>query len=342
MTDLIGPTPHANMPAARPSAIHWVFAFLLGMMVLLAGCTTTPADDTLASPLETLASAPAPPATSTTESQLLTPSPTSELPITSPESAATPVPPTEEPTAVLATVEPETAEPATAEPTETTDTVLNGDPAWLDAIHTYDGAWMGIVEATELNVRSAPTADASILTTTFARHTVTVYDVVTNPDDGGLWYRIGDGRYVSAAFVAPFAAPPPDETFAGHWVDVNLSSFYAIAYDGDTPIYSAIITAGRDDRTPLGVYNIFYRVRDETMDSATVGIPKGDPEYYYLEHVMYTQYFKAGGFALHGNFWTPRSQFGGFSSNGCIGLMDADAHWFWRFLDEGSTVSIHY
>ena len=332
MIDPTGSTGHLVPLRDRRAPARWPLALLLGALLLLAGCTTAPTEDTLAGPVPSPTATTPPPAPTATSTA--TASPTPEPPTSTPESTATPVPPTPTP-------EP-TATPTPTETPEDDGAVLNGDPAWHDAIQTYDGAWMGIVQATELNVRAAPSVDAPILSTTFARHTVSVYELVTNPDDGGRWYRIGDGRYVSADYVAPFSAPPPPETFEGHWVDVNLSSFYAIAYDGDRPIYSAIITAGRDDRTPLGTYQIFYRVEDETMDSATVGIPKGDPEYYYLEHVMYTQYFKAGGFALHGNYWTPPSQFGGFTSNGCVGLIDADAGWFWRFLGEGSTVNIHF
>jgi len=331
MLDTTGTTGGDTAPR-RTAAARWPLALLLAAMLLLAGCTTDPTGNTLAGPAPSSTLAP-PPATAP-PTATPTPSPTPEPPTPTPEPTATPVPPT-------ATPEPTTT-PEPTEPPESDGTVLDGDPAWLDAIHTGDGARMGVVEATELNIRAAPSLDAPVLTTTFARHTVSVYELVTNADDGGRWYRIGEGRYVSAEYVAPFVAPSPPETFDGHWVDVNLSSFYAIAYDGDTPVYSAIITAGRDDRTPLGTYNVFYRVEDETMDSATVGIPKGDPEYYYLEHVMYTQYFKAGGFALHGNYWTPPSQFGGFTSNGCIGLLDADAGWLWRFLGEGSTVNIHF
>jgi lipoprotein-anchoring transpeptidase ErfK/SrfK len=241
--------------------------------------------------------------------------------------------------------------PATAEPAASTPTpeaseaqqplVLNGDPAWQTAIQTPDGAWIGVVMSPELNIRAEPDLDAPIITTTFERHTLPVYAFTVNPNDGGHWYQIGDGRYVSAYYVAPFSAPAPPETFAGTWVDVNLSTFYAVAYDGETPIYAAIITAGRDEKTPHGVFHIFYRVRSETMDAGTLGVSKDSPEYYYLENVEYTQYFKDGGFAIHGNYWTPSSQFGQFSSNGCIGLMNADAAWFWNFLAEGSVVSIH-
>lgn len=290
----------------------------------------------------------APPTATIAATATATVAPT-ETPTPEPEPTETAIPATPTPSPAPEPEPTETTETIAAEPianedndehTQGADVILNGDPAWEAAIETTDGARMGVVTSIELNIRAAPSLDAEIIKTTFERHTVSVYELVTNAD--GQWYRIGEGRYVSAAYVAPFSAPAPQETYEGRWIDVNLSSFYAIAYEGDTPVYSAIITAGRGDRTPVGVFNIFYRVRSEIMDSATVGIPKGDPEYYYLENVEYTQYFLEGGYAVHGNYWTAPSDFGQFSSNGCVGLLNPDAAWFWDFLSEGSVVSIHY
>jgi hypothetical protein len=130
--------------------------------------------------------------------------------------------------------------------------------------------------------------------------------------------------------------------FPGTWVDINLETFYATAYENDVPVYAAIITAGRDGRTPIGQFQVNRRVLNETMDSATVGIPEGDPEYYFLEDVSYTQYFLAGGYAIHENYWSSPAAYGRFSSNGCVGLLYDDAAWFWGFLDIGSHVHIHF
>jgi lipoprotein-anchoring transpeptidase ErfK/SrfK len=147
---------------------------------------------------------------------------------------------------------------------------------------------------------------------------------------------------VPALYLDPMLLPAAPQIYGGHWVDVNLSEFYAVAYDGSTPVHVAIITAGRDGRTPLGVFNVISRVRSETMDSSTVGFPPGHPEYYYLENVEFTQYFFGGGYALHGNYWTAEANFGRFSSNGCVGLMHADAEFFWNWLYIDSVVSVHF
>ena len=217
------------------------------------------------------------------------------------------------------------------------------DTRWSSALRTQEGWAMGVITADSLSIRSAPSLSASVVGTTYKRHPVEIQDIVNGDDVDGapIWYKIADGQYVAAAWVAPFVPQKAPATYSGHWIDVSLTNFYAIAYNGDQPVYAAIITAGRDGKTPLGVYHIQYRVEDETMDSATVGIPKGDPHYYYLEHVMYTQYFKDDGFAVHGNWWTAPANYGGFTSNGCVGLQNSDALWFWNFLNVGSTVQIH-
>ncbi|MEZ4521212.1 MAG: L,D-transpeptidase family protein [Thermomicrobiales bacterium] len=218
------------------------------------------------------------------------------------------------------------------------------DARWGDALaNGEDGRW-AFVETDVLNVRSEPNTNAEIVDVVYRRRPLQLTELVAGEPVKGVagWYSLDTGGYVPAVFVDPLIVPAPPQVYAGAWIDVNLSEFWAIAYVGDTPRYVAIITAGRGDRTPKGVFSVQYRVENETMDSATVGFPPGHPEYYYLENVKYTQYFLAGGFAVHGNYWTPESAFGQFSSNGCVGLMNTDALDFWNHLGVGSVVSIHF
>lgn len=243
------------------------------------------------------------------------------------------------------TPQPSPTPPApTATPEPTGVGGLEQDPRWDEAIQLPDGAILGQVATDVLNIRSAPRLDALIVEQTYHRHTLPIYDeVLGDPVDGNpRWYRVGIDRYVSAVLVEPLIPTAPPETFEGNWVDINLSTFYAVAYNGATPVYAALITAGREGKTPIGTFEVLYRVRNETMDSATVGIEEGEPGYYYLENVQYTQYFAPGGFAIHENYWTPAAEFGGVGSNGCIGLLEHDAAWLWNFLGTGSVVNIHY
>jgi hypothetical protein len=217
---------------------------------------------------------------------------------------------------------------------------------WKDAIHSEDGGIYGMVTADLLNVRTAPQLNAPAVRTTYKRHPIVIYDTVSgDPVDGiQAWYRVGDGEFITAAFVEPFIAPAPATTYDGHWVDVNLTSFYAIAYDGDVPVHAAIIIAGQEregTRTPVGEFRIQRRVQNETMDAATLGIKKEDPDYYLLPNVKWTQYFAPDGVALHTNYWSDPSQYGGRGSHGCVNLMESDAYFFWNFVTFGSPVSVH-
>ncbi len=218
------------------------------------------------------------------------------------------------------------------------------DPNWSRAVRTPDGHAMGMITASSVNIRQEPSIESGLLGSTYNRHTMELHGLVAGDQVGDIpaWYRLGNNRYIAAAWMAPFVAPSPPKTYVGRWLDVNLTHFYAVAYDGGTPVYGAIITAGRDGRTPLGEFRVLRRVRSETMDSATVGIPQGHPEYYFLENVQYTQYFKDGGYAVHENYWSHPSSYGRFSSNGCVGLMEHDARFMWNFLGEGSRVHVHF
>lgn len=225
---------------------------------------------------------------------------------------------------------------------------VDSDPlragAWGDAIRTLDGGVMATVLSGSANVRSAPTTDAPVVTELHAGWPITLYGAELGEEVSGtdLWFRTWSGGYVSSTTVGPFVAPQPAETFSGHWVDVDLTTGYAIAFVDATPVYAAITITGKPGfETPTGTFSIFRRVELDTLDSATTGIPDGDPESYVLENVPYVQYFADGGFALHANYWSDPWEFGYARSHGCVNLVVEDAAWFWHFLSLGSTVSIH-
>ena len=143
--------------------------------------------------------------------------------------------------------------------------------------------------------------------------------------------------------------PTPEPTYSGvgplppagpgeHWVLVDLSDQTSTAMIGDEPYYTALGSTGKDGwETPIGEFEIIYRVQDETMTSASIGAE----EYYVLEHVLYTQYFTNEGHALHFNYWRPDSVFGHErTSHGCVGLRLSDAEFFWNFVGYGSRVVV--
>lgn len=316
--------------------------FVIGSFAAFAGACSRISDD------EESAEQPTPSTQELLGSQSQPTAASSVTETATPEPTATPVPPTPvpptpvpEPTPVPPTPVPPTPTPV---PQLTLFQQLDQHPNWAGAVRTPAGHLMGRVNNDSLNIRTAPNLESEIARTTYSRHTLQIFDVVVGDsvNNDNRWFLVGDNQYAASALIEPFVPPTPPEMFEEFWIDVNLTSFYAVAYHWETPRYGAIITAGRGDRTPKGVFQIIYRVASETMDSTTVGIDEDDPEHYFLEDVRYTQYFKEGGYAVHGNYWSDPWNFGQFSSNGCIGLMNRDAEWFWELMDVGSYVNIHF
>jgi lipoprotein-anchoring transpeptidase ErfK/SrfK len=171
---------------------------------------------------------------------------------------------------------------------------------------------------------------------------------------GQQWYRTVDGDYVAAsalAFLAPPSAPNititattllPVFAAAEHWIDVSLSPPATLtAYAGGTPVRTMSPIIGRGSTpTPVGDFSIIRRVANETMDSASIGIPRDGPGGYYLTDVLYTQYFLPSGYSIHYNYWS--SNWGYPGSHGCLGLSYDDAAFVWDFAGVGTPVSIHY
>ncbi|MEX2314159.1 MAG: L,D-transpeptidase family protein [Thermomicrobiales bacterium] len=216
--------------------------------------------------------------------------------------------------------------------------------AWSGAIMTPNGGLIGMVMSGLANVRALPAVDAEVIEELQAGWPVAIYgvsagDAVSETD---IWYQVSGG-YVSAALVQPFVPREPATYYSGHWVDVDLTGNVAVAYIDDIPVNAVVIISGKPGfETPIGEHTIFARVESETLDSATVGTPQGDPEYYYLPDVPHTQYFAAGGFAIHANYWSDPWEFGSATSHGCVNMLEEDAAWFWSFLDIGSIVSVGY
>jgi hypothetical protein len=191
----------------------------------------------------------------------------------------------------------------------------------------------------DLNLRSEPRVGGDTLLRLLSHNDpVWVYEAVPGAD-GDTWYRVGDGEYVHGADVR--LPRPPPQTFPGRWLDVDLQEPTLItAYEGDRPVNAMLAIHGRTaDETARGEYPIVRRVEDETMDSETLGVPHDDPNGYYLEHVLYTQYFTDDGAALHDNYWS--DAFGYAGSHGCLGLSNADAKWLWDWADVGTVLNIH-
>lgn len=159
-------------------------------------------------------------------------------------------------------------------------------------------------------------------------------------EDGEDWYRTSEGDYVSPANV--MLPPAPPRTFAGRWIDANLSTPSVLtAYEGDRVVMTSLVIKGLAAfQTSTGVFAIQRRVANETMSSDTIGIPRNGPGGYYLQNVLFTQYFLSDGSAIHYNYWS--SVWGYAGSRGCLGLPYAESEFLWNWASVGTPVSIHY
>ena len=155
---------------------------------------------------------------------------------------------------------------------------------------------------------------------------------------------------VPAARALPAAADEPgisvlvpsDVGDDEHWVAVNLTQQLALGMVGGEVVHVAPVTTGKDGwETPEGEWRILWRVYNETMTSAALGIPPG-PDSYHLTGVLFTQYFTNVGHALHLNYWRPESVFGRQrTSHGCVGMRYKDAEFFWHHVNVRSRVLVH-
>lgn len=189
-----------------------------------------------------------------------------------------------------------------------------------------------------VRVRAEPDGDHGAGVASLGHNTgVFVLDEVVGADSES-WYRIGDGEFIRGEDVR--LPRLPLQRFSGRWIDADLQEPAMIAlYEDDRLVDVALAVKGRTTSETLrGTFSIHRRVANETMDSATLGIPRESPRGYYLSNVLFTQYFANDGSALHFNYWS--SNFGYSGSNGCLGLNYSDALFLWEWADVGTIVNI--
>jgi lipoprotein-anchoring transpeptidase ErfK/SrfK len=143
---------------------------------------------------------------------------------------------------------------------------------------------------------------------------------------GQRYVRVGESTYLPARAVdvARAVAPPADLQPDERWIDVSLSEQTLVAYEGETPVFTTLVSTGREGHeTPTGAFRIYGKHVTITMDDTLAG-----DEAYSIEDVPWTQYFKEG-FALHAAFW--HDKFGRVRSHGCVNLSPSDARrlFFW-------------
>lgn len=116
------------------------------------------------------------------------------------------------------------------------------------------------------------------------------------------------------------------------WIQIDISDQRLTAWEGDTPVYSIIVSTGRSsDATPTGVYSIQTKYRTARMQGESQG------KQYDIPDVPYTMYF-SGSYAIHGAYW--HSSFGDPVSSGCINVPVEGAAWLFDWAGTGTAVVV--
>jgi hypothetical protein len=113
------------------------------------------------------------------------------------------------------------------------------------------------------------------------------------------------------------------------WIDVSLGKQLLVAYEGNRPVYTTLVSTGRKGSktepfdTPPGRYRIRSKHVSNTMDGNTAS--DGN---YSIQDVPWAMFFE-GSYALHGAFW--HDGFGRVRSHGCVNLGPTDAQWLFEW-----------
>jgi lipoprotein-anchoring transpeptidase ErfK/SrfK len=95
------------------------------------------------------------------------------------------------------------------------------------------------------------------------------------------------------------------------WIEVDVKQQTITAHQGDKIFLTSPISSGLWNRTPIGEYHIWYKIRATTMEGGN----KLNHTYYYLPNVPYTMFFY-NDFGIHGTYW--HQNFGQPMSHGCV------------------------
>ena len=101
-----------------------------------------------------------------------------------------------------------------------------------------------------------------------------------------------------------------------------------------------LVSTGRDQYpTTSGVHVVLEKTPSVIMDSATVGIPKGNPDYYY-ETVLWDVRISWSGEFVHAAPWSTSAQGHQNVSHGCVNANPVDAKWFYDMSRRGDIVMV--
>ncbi|HEX3907037.1 MAG TPA: Ig-like domain-containing protein [Mycobacteriales bacterium] len=128
---------------------------------------------------------------------------------------------------------------------------------------------------------------------------------------------------------------------ASHISEADVATDQMRVYDNGRLIRTLPFSAGAPEwPTKDGVHIAIEKSPTVIMDSATVGIPKGSPNYYY-EVVNWDVRISDGGAFVHSAPWSVAHQGHTNVSHGCINLSPTNAEWFYKWALRGDIVDVY-
>jgi lipoprotein-anchoring transpeptidase ErfK/SrfK len=157
----------------------------------------------------------------------------------------------------------------------------------------------------------------------------------THGGDHGL-YETADGTWLPAPGLVIPELKKDRAKFAERgrkWISVSIDKQVLVAYEGERPVYGALVSTGRggmsDPSETTATIRGTFLIRAKHV-SGTMDGDEASDDSFDLRDVPYIQYFHEG-YALHAAYW--HDDFGRTRSHGCVNLAPADAAWLFEWTD---------
>jgi lipoprotein-anchoring transpeptidase ErfK/SrfK len=127
--------------------------------------------------------------------------------------------------------------------------------------------------------------------------------------------------------------------------DSHVSTVNAVTHEMSVVVNGAVartfaVSTGRDKYpTTSGIHVVLEKAPTVIMDSATVGIPKTSPDYYY-ETVNWDVRISWSGEYVHSAPWSVSEQGRANVSHGCVNASPTEAEWFYGLSRRGDVVVV--
>jgi len=138
--------------------------------------------------------------------------------------------------------------------------------------------------------------------------------------EAGIYIAAQDATLVEAATKRPWEVKGNDK-----WIHVRVNRGTLTLYEGLRPIFTTLMSPGKDGATPYGRYRIESKHHVTTMTTEP-----GEPTKFWIADVPWTLYFKRP-YAIHGAYW--HEDFGERKSGGCVNLSLLDARRVFEWAD---------